>query len=124
MERYQNDRCCLVPTAESLFGEQLNVIQRPPFGAGSGLVTSPCGDPGGLVFRHSGTQLKASLFFPAAFSAAPTRAPSNHNEMIYLNCGCLVREQIEMLFSSMCTDGERRERYRGSWHFSIIYCLQ
>ena len=124
MERCQNDRCCLVPTAESPFGEQLNVIPLPPLGAGSRLVTSPCGDPCGLVFRHSGTQLKASLFFPAAFSQVPTRAPSNHNEMICLNCGCLVREQREMLFSSMCIDGDRRERYRGSWYFSIIYCLQ
>lgn len=127
MERCQNNKCFLAPAAETPFGEQLNEIKLPPCWAGSELVPSPHGD----LFSHPpygpvlpvGTHLRALLFCPAAFSPVPTRAPSSHNAIMYLNHGHLVREKTEVFFSSVCVGGERRERCRGSWYFPIINSL-
>lgn len=123
MERCQNNRCCLGPSTRiSLWGAmewnktstflvRVLAVNISPWG--SILPNFPPWD----------TQLRASLFCPAAFSPAPTRAPSSHNEMVCLNHGRLVREQTEMIFSTASVGKEGRSaKIPGTFQF--FYCFR
>lgn len=119
MERCQNNRCGLGPgTRISLWG----AMEWHKTSTFLVWVLAVNISPWGSIlpnFPPWGTQLRASLCCPAAFSPVPTRAPRSHNQMVCLNHERLVREQTEMIFSTACVGGERK-KCKDSWYFSIF----